>query len=60
MTWFRDTVSLEDWTLTGGNPRQFNCGGVNILGGYENFGGGAALSRVFSDLPPHYKVMVKF
>jgi hypothetical protein len=60
MSWFKDTVNIEDWTLTGGNPKSSNCAGVSILGGYENFGGGAALSKVFTDLPPHFKAMVKF
>lgn len=36
------------------------CSGVNILGGNDNLGKGGVLSKIFDNLPPHYRVLIKF
>jgi hypothetical protein len=33
MSWAREHVNLEGWTLDGGNAKEMNCAGVNIFGG---------------------------
>lgn len=35
------------------------CSGVVIFGGYENVGQKSVISRQFTGLPPHVKLMIK-
>lgn len=60
MSWFQTAVALEGWKLKDGKAKSSECSGVVLFGGYENVGQGSVLSRVFTNLAPHYRVMLKF
>jgi hypothetical protein len=57
-SWVKDDVSSEGWKLRGGNDRSYECAGVSMYGGFNNFGVGAAIERSFN-LPPHYRIKIK-
>jgi len=42
-----------------GKALRSECSGVGILGGRNNVGKDTKLSKTFTSLPPHYRVMVK-
>lgn len=54
-------LTLEGWVPQGNfNPSSTNCAGVNLLGGFGQFGAGATLQKVFFNMPPHTQVYVMF
>ena len=53
-----DTLSNEGWTVDGGKDAGYNCGGIQMFGGFGNFGKTAKVSKKF-ELPPHYRLKIK-
>lgn len=55
-----DGLTLDNWIpSTNEVPKQTNCAGVNIFGGYSQLGKGDSLSKVFFNLPPHSRILIK-
>lgn len=54
-------LTLNGWLIQGakGNQYSSNCGGVNMIGGYNIFGKNAAIKKTISNLPKHSMVMIK-
>lgn len=53
-------MALEGWNLKEGKAKSFECSGVVLFGGFENVGANSVLSRKFTNLPPHFMIMIKF
>jgi hypothetical protein len=53
-----DSNGAEGWLQEGGKDSSYTCAGVNVYGGFTNFGRGAKVTKKF-DLPPHYRIKVK-
>jgi len=51
---------IEGWSIRGASTFIGECGGYTMIGGYGNFGAGAAMSRTFGHLPPHNQIRIKF
>ena len=61
---FNNGFSNQDvvnWTVI---PKLSNltsqCGAVSIFGGFNLFGNGASISKIFSNLPPHWSIQISF
>ena len=53
-----DTLGNEGWLVAGGKDAGFSCAGIQMFGGFNNFGKGARVSKKI-DLPPHYRIKIK-
>lgn len=51
-------LSAEGWTVEKGKDATSECAGIEMLGGFGNFGVGAVVFKQFQ-MPPHYRVKVK-
>ncbi|CAD8123956.1 unnamed protein product [Paramecium sonneborni] len=60
LSWFHIDTKLEGWILENGKEKAYECSGIVIFGGYENFGVKSTLSKSFINIAPHYKIMIKF
>ena len=58
--WGEPPSPIEGWTtVPAGTPTSI-CGGQTIIGGYNNFGGGASAKKTYTGLPGHYSVNIQF
>lgn len=52
--------TADGWTVSNADAKGTSCAGIQIFGGYGVFGKGATVSKVFSSIPTHNKLVVRF
>ena len=57
--WTKDDVlGNEGWIVDVGKDAGYSCAGIQMFGGFNNFGRGAKVTKKI-DLPPHYRIKIK-
>jgi len=54
-----DESMVTSWTLEGNNGVISSCGSTKLIGGYGNFGGGAKMTKTFTEIEKHTKLRIQ-